>query len=65
MTAAQIRPKKTAAKLLLYLLSFPHSLVRDLHEGEKGWQPTTDGRGRTTARAHTVVFVGHMHASEN
>lgn len=33
--------------------------------GGKGWQPAADGRGRTTARAHSVVFVGHMHASEN
>lgn len=33
--------------------------------GWKGWRPAADGRGRTAARAGCVVFVGHMHASEN
>lgn len=33
--------------------------------GGKGWQPAADGRGRTAARTGCVVFVGHMHASEN
>lgn len=57
--------KEAAAKVPPWPLLFCPQLRWRALSGGKGWQPTTDGRGRTTARAHSVVFVGHMHASEN
>lgn len=57
---------KAATNLYVFISTTPtpaESFIR--RGGRERVAPTTDGRGRTTARAHSVVFVGHTHASEN
>lgn len=64
----QDKTEKLPQKLPLWLCLYSAPLKlqqRAISGGRKGRQPAADGRGRTTARAHSVVFVGHMHASEN